>query len=110
MAREYNPNDYKDSYDEKEEPKLKETTSSSFGLGNLVGGFIIILLGFSLMGTITEQLESPEMQELNLTNPMQEVVSDLLPNLLPLSVIIMAIVFGGIIIFLGLRSGGLLEI
>ncbi len=81
---------------------IEETCSGGI-LGRLVGAFVVILVGFSIMGAMTETLESPE---LNVTSQTQQTIIDLMPLMFALGILCAGVA----IAFQGLRSAGIMGI
>lgn len=72
-------------------------------LGNLIAAAIIIMIGFTLMPVIAEQVES-SVEASNATSSAAETLAKITPVFFTLAIV--AAVIG--ILFNGLRSGGLI--
>lgn len=92
------------TFRKKKEPEPEEdnenydSTGSGFGggfsLGNLIGGFVAILIGVMLIGPITEQVKLATATQ-NITSPTLEATTSILsmmPGLFIFTIVIIAIV------------------
>ena len=67
-----NINDYQKGRDKltfrKKKEKKESYSGGGFGLGNIIGGLVVILVGASLLPTIAEEVSSACLEQLNISS------------------------------------------
>jgi membrane protease YdiL (CAAX protease family) len=105
LATRKNIDDYQEGRDKLTYRKPKEEKESwigGIGIGNLIGGFVVILIGFSLLPMVSEQVNLVQ-NNTNITG-----VTDTLTGLVLIFFALIIVCSAVGMVFRGLRSGGIL--
>ena len=92
----------RDDLTERKEEEEEETNDSGFPLGNLIGGFIVIIVGLTLMPTVVEQVEMTK-ANVTMSGPASQIL-DLTTTFFAIGIFLVAISMA----FGALRESGLI--